>query len=77
MEKLPINFLIGFLLGSFLSMAYYDGMVAKEYKAKIEALNNTIKKVNHALQSEETQNQILLRYIEEKKNYDAKIYKSI
>jgi hypothetical protein len=77
MEKLPINFLIGFLLGSFLSMAYYDGMVAKEYKVKIEALNNIIKRADKSIQSKEIERQMLLRYIEEKKNYDAKIYKSI
>jgi len=77
MKKLPINFLIGFLLGSFLSMAYYDGMVAKEYKARIEALNNLIKKADKSIQSKEIERQMLLRYIEEKKNYDAKIYKSI
>jgi len=77
MERLPINFLIGFLLGCCLSMAYYDGMVAREYKVKIETLNNIIKKVDHALQKEKIDNQMLLKYIEEKKAYDARIYKSI
>lgn len=77
MERVPVNFLIGFLIGCFLSMAYYDGMVAREYKVRIEALNSVIRKADKTIQTEKLQNQMLLKYIEEKKAYDARIYKSI
>lgn len=77
MERVPVNFLIGFLIGCFLSMAYYDGMVAREYKVRIEALNSVIRKADKTIQTEKLQNQMLLKYIEEKKAYDSRIYKSI
>jgi hypothetical protein len=64
MNKLPINFLIGFLLGCFISMAYYDGMVAKEYKEKILKSTDALKRYGGEMEKRNYENSVLLYYLD-------------
>lgn len=64
MTKVPINFLIGFLFGSFLSMAYYDGMVAKEYKEKISKASDALQRCGSELEKKNYENSVFRYYIE-------------
>jgi hypothetical protein len=64
MSKIPINFLIGFLLGCFLSMAYYDGLVAKEYKEKVLKSTDALKRSSMQMEKTNSDNSILLYYID-------------
>lgn len=77
MAKVPVDFLIGFLLGCVFSIAYYDGTVSREYKEKIQKASDSLKRAGQEINSKEMENQILLRYIEEMRAYDAKIFKNI
>ena len=77
MAKVPVDFLIGFLLGCVLSIGYYDGIVSREYKEKIQKASDGLKRAGQVINSKEAEKQILLRYIEEMQAYDAKIFKNI
>jgi hypothetical protein len=77
MNKIPINFLIGFLFGSFLSMAYYDGMVAKEYKEKILKSSDAIKRCSIEIEKKNSENTILIYYIDSLIKENEEIRKKI
>lgn len=77
MAKVPVNFLIGFLLGCVFSIGYYDGFVAREYKEKIQKASDSLKRADKIIESKEIEKQILIRYIEEIKVHNTKIFKSI
>lgn len=77
MNKIPINFLIGFLLGSFLSMAYYDGIVAKEYKEKLIKASDALKRCSEELNIKNNENIILVDYIDSILKQNEEIRKKI
>lgn len=77
MAKVPVDFLIGFLLGCVFTIGYYDGIVSREYKEKIQKASDNLKRAGEVIESKETENQILIRYIEELREYNARVFKNI
>lgn len=77
MAKVPVDFLIGFLLGCVFTIGYYDGIVSREYKEKIQKASDSLKRAGQVIDSKEIENQILIRYIEEMREYNARVFKNI
>ena len=77
MAKVPVDFLIGFLLGCVFTIGYYDGIVSREYKEKIQKASDSLKRAGDVINSKDVENQILLRYIEEMREYNEKVFKEV
>lgn len=77
MAKVPVDFLIGFLLGCVFSMGYYDGVVAKEYKDKIERASSGLKRADKVIESKNMEIRVILKEMEEMKAYNARVFKNI
>ena len=77
MQKVPVNFLIGFLLGCVFAFGYYDGFVAKDYKEAISKYQDALDEANSVIVQKIGENDTLKRYLIEMTRRDKAITKKI
>lgn len=63
MQKTPINFILGFLLGCVFSMGYYDGFIAREYKETIRRYEKAMGEADSIIIQKIGENDTLKRYL--------------
>lgn len=59
-----LSLLIGIALGAISYSAYYDGMVADEYKAKLQRAAQGLERADKQIQDRDKDINLLLNYVE-------------
>jgi hypothetical protein len=59
-----MKFIVGIIVGWILAVAYYDGVVANDYKEKVKNASMMLKKADEVLLQKEEEILLLRTYIE-------------
>lgn len=63
MERLPVNFLIGFLLGCVFTIIIYDCFAMRDYKETISKYKDALDEANSVIIQKIGENDTLKRYL--------------
>jgi hypothetical protein len=77
MRDIVLSWLLGIAFGAIVVSCYYDGVVAGEYKRKLNQASKALERAGKEIYMKDQDIKILIQYIEEIKRYNKQIQKEV